>query len=215
MREFPWDILGVDATVDFRLIRSAYASRLKEIGNDRDAFMRLRDAYEWARHFSDQSPGNLLPAPIIFETSTTSALPEKNLLELLSCKDKALERDFRDWLAQSASGSAQASEFLMVLAAQKRMRIFRRLLAYAEERFGWFEDVIVSDQLQAQINRLFSLRRQSLIIRPGLMDRLVAAFSQGLDRDTRLFLLCMLLLFLAARLEEGCVSLSALLKSLR
>ena len=50
MSRSPWTELGIAPTADGRLIRQAYAVRLRALGGDRDpaSFMRLRGAYEMA-----------------------------------------------------------------------------------------------------------------------------------------------------------------------
>ena len=50
---FPWDVLGIAPTTDAKLIRAAYATRLKQIEprTDPAAFQRLRSAYELAMRF--------------------------------------------------------------------------------------------------------------------------------------------------------------------
>jgi len=54
-----WHILGLEPTNDKKLIKKAYAKKLKSVSpeDDPDGFQELRSAYEWAMGFS----GNSLP----------------------------------------------------------------------------------------------------------------------------------------------------------
>ena len=63
-RDFPWDVLGIDATDDRKAIRSAYAAQLKGINPDEDiaGYARLRDARDHALGLAQQGVA-LAPAP--------------------------------------------------------------------------------------------------------------------------------------------------------
>lgn len=60
-----WDVLAIAPTDDPKVIRRAYAARLKQIDPDREreAFARLRQALEWALACAKQPPRRPSPRP--------------------------------------------------------------------------------------------------------------------------------------------------------
>ena len=60
-----WDVLAIAPTDDPKVIRRAYAARLKQIDPDRDreTFVRLRQALEWALASARQPPRRPPPPP--------------------------------------------------------------------------------------------------------------------------------------------------------
>ncbi len=128
---FPWNALGIAPTRDPRLIRAAYAARLKrmDIRADPAAFQHLRRAYEMALGFGAPAPA---AAPVLVERNELAA----EISALIAAGDP---QGAVELLAGAAAGAlgfddlAAIEERLLVVAPELPRA---RLLALVR-RFDW------------------------------------------------------------------------------
>jgi hypothetical protein len=131
MPGFPWDVLGIAPTADAKLIRAAYAIRLKQIGprTDAAAFQRLRSAYELAMRFG----GPLQTTVLVVERRNEALAEITALLEAGDALAAVRRFDAADASALTFDELATIEERLLLQAPD----LPRAPLLALVHRFDW------------------------------------------------------------------------------
>ncbi|WP_163832374.1 hypothetical protein [Spartinivicinus ruber] len=173
-----WKILGIDPTDDLKKIKSAYASKLKQldIATQQDLFEGLRSALEDAREQAQLAQQNL---PLRFDSSKQNSKVQNSSvtqlddfviqLEVLYAdfpsriqldEWKQLLADLPDWtLDRKQTISDVLFGFLL-----ENYYLPPKILLYLEQQFAWDEQQLqlIKRYNEADVERLFALMKQAL-----------------------------------------------------